>query len=320
MSAIAEPAKRFDVVGFGIAAVDDIVELEHFPEPDSKMPILSIERHGGGQSTTALVAAARQGMVCGYAGLLGANELSEFTRTLLRREGIQVVGGARYPEAQPYHSIVLLDASTGERTVLFSSDGVRGPAARDISEELIAASRFVLVDQLGPEGTLKACRCARESGTLVIADFERADDDRVHEAMLYVDHLIVPLRFALDLTGRNDPAQAAAELAKSGRACTAVTDGKHGCWFVTGGRGVVHQASFEVRVVDTTGCGDVFHGAYAAAIVMGMPPPGAIEYASAAAALKVTRRGAQAGIPNQAAVRAFLEQRRNSPCSAAVLP
>lgn len=298
--------KEFDVCGFGISAVDDVVELERFPSPDTKSPVLSIERHGGGQCTTALVAAARLGRKCAFAGLLGRNELSQYTISLLEREGINCRAEIKYPGAGPYYSIVLLDRSTGERTLLYSSALVRPPAPEDIDEDLIARSRALLVDQLGPAGTLQACRYAQRWGVPVIADLERTDDEALREAMTLVDHLILPEKVARELTGRDDPAESTQALAATKRACSAVTDGKNGCWFVTGGDARVrHQPAFEVEVVDTLGCGDVFHGAYASAIVRGLAVEEAIRYAAAAAALKATRKGAQSA-PNHQQVEALL--------------
>lgn len=299
----------YDLVGFGIAAVDDIVQLSRFPERDTKVPITRMERHGGGQTTTALITAARQGLRCVYGGLLGENDLSEFTRTTLHRESVEVSQTASHPEARPYYSIVLVDASTGERTLLYSSYGVRGPSPEDISEDLISSSRMLLVDQLGPAGTLCACRLATKWGTQIIADFERAGDDQLLQAVPLIDHLILPLRLARELTGCGEAPAAVTKLAENPRICTAVTDGSRGCWFITDGTGVLHQPSLPVDVVDTTGCGDVFHGAYAAAILLDMPVPHAIRYAAAAAALKATHTGAQQGIPNRATILSSLAGR-----------
>jgi sulfofructose kinase len=306
MSCDVPQGRAYDLVGFGIAAVDDIVQLAQFPERDTKVPVAAIERHGGGQCTTALVAGARQGLKCAYMGLLGRNELSDFMRTMLRREGIEVAAEGPYPDAKPYYSIILLDRSTGDRTILYSGDGVRGPSPEDISQKLIANSRALLVDQIGPAGALQACRYARECGTQVVGDFERADDELLLQAMSLTDHLIVPLRMAREVTGCCDAVEAVSKLAQPGRACTAVTDGSRGCWFIAGRSAVGHQPSFPVDVVDTTGCGDVFHGAYAAALLMGMPADQCIRYAAAAAALKATRYGAQQGIPDRAAIGSFL--------------
>ena len=297
--------QSFDLIGIGIAAVDEVVELPAFPQPDTKMPAVSIQRHGGGQCTTALVAAARLGLKCGYAGLLGENELSDFTRGYLGREGIAVRENRGFPDARPYYAVVLVDRSTGDRTILYTKDGVREPRPEDVPLDWLRRTRALLADQLGPEATVSACRIARELGVEIIADLERVDLPELQEIVRLADHLILPLRIARELTGRSHPADAVAVLAEQARRCTAVTWGAQGCWFVCGG-GVQHQPAYRVAVVDTTGCGDVFHGAYAAAILDGLAVTEAIRFASATAALKATRTGGQAGIPSRDAVDRFL--------------
>jgi sulfofructose kinase len=106
------------------------------------------------------------------------------------------------------------------------------------------------------------------------------------------------------LTGQNDPAAAAKKLWTPERRAVVVTCGREGCWYV--GREqpdvALHQPALKVEAVDTTGCGDVFHGAYAAAVVHGFDLPTAIRFAAVAAGLKATCRGGQAGIPNRLTV------------------
>jgi hypothetical protein len=99
-----------------------------------------------------------------------------------------------------------------------------------------------------------------------------------------------------------------------------VTGGDRGCWYAEGAGAVHHVPAFEVAVVDTTGCGDVFHGAYAACIARGEPVRQAIRVAAAAAALKATRPGGRAGIPTRPAVDAFLAARPVIEAQAAVAP
>lgn len=311
MTVVDLDRRTYDIVTFGIAAVDDIVELREFPLANTKAPITSIERLPGGQSSTALVAAARQGLRCAYAGMLGHNELSDFTRKVLERENINLVSEIRYPNARPCYSIILLDHSNGERTILYFSDSENVIRNADISETLIADSRILLVDQVGPEGTLRACQLARDHGTQVIADFERVNHPQLLESLQFVDHLILPLRLVRDLTGCNDAEAALRALAKTKRACTAATDGSSGCWFIADHEEVQHQPAFDVEVVDTTGCGDVFHGAYAAAIIQGYSIADSMRRASAAAALSATRRGGQAGIPDLAAIDELLTNSSN---------
>jgi sugar/nucleoside kinase (ribokinase family) len=305
--AFSTESRVFDLFGFGIAAVDDLVEVAHFPQPGSKVEVLSRQRQGGGLCATALVTAARLGLRCLYGGFLGSNELSDFVRETFRGEGIEVLHEVDYPHAEPFHSIILVDRSTGERTILYSRDHVVEPRPPTIRADFIASSRALFVDHLGPEGTVHACKIAHKFGIPVIADIENAYETGVRDVMLLTDHLIIPVRLGREFTGFDSPEAIVLSLAQE-RACTAVTDGPRGCWFVEGGRdGQVHyQAAFDVRAVDTTGCGDVFHGAYAAGLLLGMPVSEAIRFAAAAAAIKATRPGGQLGIPDRPTVEQFL--------------
>jgi sulfofructose kinase len=301
----AEP--RYDLLGFGIAAVDDIIEVAEFPRPGTKQEVLSKRRHGGGLCATALVAAAHLGCRCYYAGVLGRNDLSDFIRSVFKREGIGYSEETRFPDAQPCHSVILVQPSTGERTILHSHEGVIAPAPGHLRLETVARARALFVDQLGPACGLEACHLARDLGIPTIGDIERTDDDAIRELSEAIDHLIVPIRVANALSGCSQP-EAATYAMHHSRACTTVTDGVRGCWFIEGAKGGVrHQPAFRVRAVDTTGCGDVFHGAYAAGLLSGMTAAERIRFAAAVAAIKATQPGGQTGIPNRAAVERFLE-------------
>jgi len=142
----------------------------------------------------------------------------------------------------------------------------------------------------------------------VVADFEHGPGPEADRVLALVDHLIVPLGFARAYTGVREPTEAVRWLAETPRSCTAVTAGERGSWFVTGDAPgeVRHQPAFQVEVVDTTGCGDVFHGAYAAAVAWGWPAARSIRFAAATAAIKATAPGGRAGIPGRDAVEQFL--------------
>ncbi len=112
---------------------------------------------------------------------------------------------------------------------------------------------------------------------------------------------------ARQLTGRDDAESVVQVLARTPRDCTAVTCGEEGCWFTDeSGAGVSHQPAFETEVVDTTGCGDAFHGAYVASIIRGGSVAASIRFASAAAAINATTVGAQAGLPRRDQVERLL--------------
>jgi sugar/nucleoside kinase (ribokinase family) len=123
-----------------------------------------------------------------------------------------------------------------------------------------------------------------------------------------VDHLILSRRFASQLTDESRPDRILEALWNPHRRTVAVTGGEDGCWTLENGE-LQHFPAFPVKVVDTTGCGDVFHGVYAATLAWGWPLEERIRYASASAAIKAGERGAQKGIPSREAVEAFLRER-----------
>src|SRR5262249_39357938 len=119
---------------------------------------------------------------------------------------------------------------------------------------------------------------------------------------------ILSWEFARATTGAETPAQAARALWGPQRQAVVVTNGDQGCWTLSAEHPgqVAHQPAFQVNVVDTTGCGDVFHGAYAAGLVRGLPVGGRVGLPAAAAALKAPRPGGQAGAPTLAEVEQFI--------------
>src|SRR5262249_44758737 len=150
----------------------------------------------------------------------------------------------------------------------------------------LRSARALLVDHFGIEGMTRAARIARSAGVAVIADFERNEWPGFAELLGLVDHLIVSRDFAARLTGERQPAAAVEKLWDTGRAVAVVTGGMEGCWYLDRHSGSVqHQPAFVVQTVDTTGCGDVFHGAYASALARGLDLKQRIRFASAAAAL-----------------------------------
>ncbi|HZU35113.1 MAG TPA: PfkB family carbohydrate kinase [Gemmataceae bacterium] len=297
----------YDVLGLGCTAVDDLLYIGAFPEPDSKIQVRRSERQCGGLTATALVAAARLGARCAFAGVLGQDADSNFVRGCLEREGIDTGPAVFHPGARPIHSTILVDERANTRTILFDLTGSAGADPAAPPADVIRSCRVLFVDHYGVEGMTRAARLARAAGVAVVADFERHEYPGFAALLALVDHLIVSRDFAHRLLGESDPVQAARQLWAEGRDTVAVTAGEQGCWYRTAqDTDVRHQPAFRVSVVDTTGCGDVFHGAYAAALAQGMAASDRIRFASAAAALKAMRPGAQAGIPDGSAVKAFL--------------
>ena len=283
------PRPEFDIFGLGTIAVDDCLYVDSYPPPDQKARINREGRNVGGQIATALAAASRLGARCAYAAVLGEDELSVAALAALETAGVDCRFIQRAPGAGPIHSVIILDEKAGTRNIFFNVSRTAPVPASQISQETIGSTRVLLVDQFGPDTAIHAARLARQAGTAVVMDLEWLDAPRLDEMMSLADHLLVPRDFAVAYTGSSTSAQAAEELhRRNPRACTAVTCGTEGCYYLHASAPVQHLPTWRVESVETTGCGDVFHGAYAAALAGGKEVLDCLRFASAAAAAFAT--------------------------------
>lgn len=296
--------KRWDVLGMGCAAVDDALYVERYPAGDTKIRVRRRQRRVGGLTTAALLTAARMGGACAYAGQLGHDDLSAFVEDELRRIGVDVAPVVRAAEGSPAHAIVILGDEDHTRTIFFHSDGLLGAHEALPPVDVIEATRVLFVDTWGIPGMLRAARIARAAGIPVVADFERGEHPLFEELQALVDHLILSEEFALRWTGGDTAQEALRRLWTPQRTAVAVTAGERGCWLLDDD-GLHHQPAFQVEVVDTNGCGDAFHGAWALALARDYPLRECARIAAAAAALKATQPGLT-GVPAMSEIHDFI--------------
>ena len=302
--------KQFDVLGLGCAAVDDILYVERYPCADTKMHVLRRERHCGGLTATALVAAARLGAKCAFAGTLGFDDGSEFVLETFRRERVNIAHVVRRKGAGPVRSVIIVDERRGTRNIFADVNEVRGANANLPKRQIIASTRVLFIDYFGMAGNLRAARIARAAGIPIVSDLERTRVNGMKKLLALVDHPIFSRRAAEELTGERNPACAARKIWDGTRETVIVTCGEEGAWFISREQQRPKRISaFSVNAVDTTGCGDVFHGAYAAMLARGLEVEERIRFAAATAALKATQHGGQSGIPTRNAVEQFLRSR-----------
>ena len=295
-----------DVLGLGCLAVDEILLSPIWPEPDTKTRLLARDRQGGGLTGNAMVAAARFGAKVSYGGSLGVDDDSRFLRDLYLKEGINLTHCRTDPQFRPIRSTIVIDQSQNTRTIWFDLPGHLGAREDWPPAELITQSKVLFVDHYGMEGMIRAAKIARASGVEVVADFERDEHPRFEEILPLVDHLILSSKFATKRTGLQNPRDAVEALAKIGAKVTIVTNGELGAW-VVGEGSCFSIPAYPVTVVDSTGCGDAFHGVYAACLAKGLGLFDRLKFATAAAALKAKHLGAQRGLPTRQEVETFLD-------------
>lgn len=296
----------YDVLGLGAIAVDDLLFVDHYPPAEAKVRVQTRLRQAGGLTGNALVAAARLGARAAYAGLIGDDELSHFVMQVFDREGVDHGASVARSDARPAHSTIIVDQRHHTRTIFSSAEGELGPDAQRPDAAVLRRARVLLIDHHGVEGTRRAAEIARCGGVAVVADMERDPGGRFADVLALVDHLVLSQRFACQMCGSDDPAEACRRLWRDDRQAVVVTCGSAGCWYFDAAGGPVHQPAFPVDVVDTTGCGDVFHGAYCTGLARGMGLAARVRFAAAAAGLKAMHAGGQAGAPTLAAVEQLL--------------
>jgi sulfofructose kinase len=302
---------KFDVLALGAVAVDDLFYIDSYPGPDEKRPILRHQRQCGGMSAIAAITASRLGCRSAYAGVLGRDELSDFGIAQMRQEGVNLRHLARREGVRPIHSIIIIDSSTGTRNIFYYRRRFVGAARDWPPEEVIRGARVLFADWYSIPGMIRAARLARAAGIPVVADFEQEGLPGFATLLALADHLILSQGFAAKLTGVSDPRRAVVRLWNGRQKLVGVTCGAKGCFYVTAEKPSLarHQPAFKVKAVDTTGCGDVFHGAYAVALARGMKASDRIRFAAAAAALKAGQSGgAQGGIPTLAQTMRLMRQ------------
>jgi len=289
------PATKVDVVGLGLNATDTVLMVREFPPLGGKERLTSIERQAGGQVATALVTCHRLGLRTRYIGKVGDDEGGRFQLASLRREGMDVryVRVVRNTPNQLGHIIV--DQKTGERTVFWDRDPRLATLPSELSREAIRSTKVLHIDGCDVEAALRAARWAREAGALVVADLDTAYK-KVETLFPYVDYLMASANFLPAVTGHDDPFRVLEYMSREyGVPAPGMTLGRDGALLYWQGR-FHYSPGFVVETRDTTGAGDVFHGAFIYGLIVGWEMGRILDFSNAMAGLNCTRLGARGGI------------------------
>jgi sugar/nucleoside kinase (ribokinase family) len=301
-------APHCDLFGFGQISIDHVATVDGLPPLGGKSSMLAYEVLPGGQVATATLAAARLGLRTCFAGSVGGDTAAEIALAPLVAAGVEVGGVRRVAGATTRLAVILVDRKSGERTVLGHRDPRLRIAAADAPVTRAAAARCLLVDAEDADASAALAAAARAAGVPVVADVD-ALAPGVESLLAHVDFPLVSRSFAetfgLDGTVRSGLRR----LVGLGARMAVATLGERGCLAVAGDREIA-AAGFEVAPRDTTGAGDVFHAAFAWALLEGLEGEALLAAANAAAALSCRGLGAQGDLPTRAELEAFLRERR----------
>ncbi len=293
------------ILGVGIACLD-FVFLADRAQSGGQSPVRDHVVEGGGLVATALVTVARLGAHAEIVTWLGDDWAGREVLDGLSGEGLDVTRARVVAGASTPVSFIQVEPGTGERTI-YHRHGVGLPGDGHVDfVDAPPACDVVVVDGLWPGTARAVAEVARLGGIPVVGDF--CPDEAREDLAKMVDALIVPRPCAEKLWPTKSWEQRLRALTDLGPAFAAITAGEQGCHY-TDGDEIRHCPAFEVDVVDTTGAGDVFHGAFAYALANQWTASKSVEFASAAAALSCSELGGRKGIPTLEETLSFLRAR-----------
>jgi sulfofructose kinase len=292
----------------GLAVQDTILTLPALPTAPGKVRASARREVGGGPAATAAVAVARLGAPARFAGLLGADATGDAIVAELAAEGVDTAGLLRLADWPSPASVVLVDAA-GERLIVVHAAPLAEETALPALDVDLDGMGAILCDCFWPAGAKRLIAASARRGlpSVLDADVNRHDRATIAPLVAEASHVVFSRGGLAQFASTDDIADglAAAAAARSGPArLLGVTDGADGLYIWTGG-GVVRSRPPRVTALDTTGAGDAFHGALALGLANGWEEERAIALAHAVAALKCTRPGGRAGLPDRAALTAF---------------
>jgi sulfofructose kinase len=291
------PSVLFDVVGIGQNSVDLLAVVAEYPANNSKQRLQRFARLPGGPIATALAVCSRLGWQARYVGNFGDDDLGTLSRESLVEAGVDVSASRTVAGTPNQFAIVLVDARSGNRTVLWDRHPALTMEAAAVSRDAVTAGRLLIVDCHETAAATEAARLARAAGIPSVGNSSAA--------------IIASEAFPTEFTGYDSPGKALEAMAREFSApLVCVTLGAHGSLARVGGR-EIRTPAFPIDCVDSTGAGDAFRGGFAAGCLRA--PDADIEdvltYANAVAALNCRALGARGAMPTAEEVKQLMSAR-----------
>ena len=297
-----------DVAGLGCACLDFLGIVPHLPDRDDQVWMSGSTQQGGGMVSTALVTLSRLGVSTAFAGKIGNDMAGRVVKEEFDLYGVDSAHLVMEPGARTPVSMILVDESTGQRTIMAGGSSVE-MSPSEVPAGVVASAKYLLLDTTTRQAALAAAGIARDAGVPVVLDADSLSRPQdIGELLRSTDYLIASKVFAEALTGLTSPSKAVEALAGYGSSAAVVTLGEAGSLTLAGGRSF-HTPAFPVEVVDTTGAGDVYHGAFIFGLLREWRLEKTAEFASAVAAMSCTRLGGRQGIPTLDEAISFLRDR-----------
>lgn len=287
------------IVCLGITVLDRIQRVDSLPTTGGKFVAKDYFEVGGGPAATAAVAVAKLGHNVDFIGRVGQDSVADTMLTELASYGVNVDKAVKIQGASSAFSAVLVD-DEGERMIINYQDKSLSRNIEPLKTIDFSQYETVLTDVRWPEGAKYALEQAKAFNIPSVLDADIAPDP-IDDLVALADHVAFSEPGLAKFTATEDPIEGLIIAQKQTQGVVYVTVGSKGCYWLEGDE-LKHQAGIKVDVVDTTGAGDVFHGALAVAVAETQQTRESIIFSNTVAALKCTKRGGREGIPSRAEV------------------
>ena len=299
--------KNFDYIGIGFCSNDHLAVLPFIPM-DTKVRMLSHQIMGGGPAANSTAGAASLGLSAAFVGTVGDDADGDMILRDFRTQGVDTSMVKVRPGATSAIAYLWIEEKTGNRSCAWTREGLDELTADEINPEAIASAKILHVDGHNAAGAIAAAKVAREAGVLVNYD-AGTHRDGMEELLGLADLMICSEEFILKLTGLKDAEEAVRQVwAKYRPKVCGATMGVRGS-MAFNGKEFVRCPAFKVeKVVDTTGCGDLFHTGFAIRYLETQDLMECQRFGAAVSAIKCRGlSGRPPSAPTRAEVEAFLQ-------------
>lgn len=303
--------KTFDIAGLGVCTLDLLMLIEEFPGEERIQRVETSVLQGGGPVSTALAAAARLGATTQLIDRLGDDWRGDLIFSELERIGVDVRHLSRAPGETSCIASAWVRKRDGGRCIAFAPGSAPELEKWEFPAGVAESARILHTNGRHQAAMFEAARRAREAGTLVSFD---GGAGRFRAKLLdflpLVDIAIVAREFAEKLAGAEEIETAARAIRALGPSLIGITDGLRGSWIFPPDGDDFHQPAFPLDdTVDTTGCGDVYHGSFLTGLAQNWPLRECARIASAVAALNSRALGGRGNLVDLDTARAFADSR-----------
>ncbi|MEQ1648104.1 MAG: PfkB family carbohydrate kinase [Hyphomicrobiaceae bacterium] len=304
------PPRRIICVGH--SALDRTYRIEHFPAEPTKVRALEHVEAGGGMAANAAVAIARLGGKVELWSRIGDDAAGQVIKAGLKAERVDVRYVQSFDQTRSSTSAVIVD-ERGERLIVGQRDAGMPSSTDWLPLERVRDAHAVLGDVRWLEGLRAVFSEARLHGVPTILDADLGAREALPDVLALTDYAIFSAAALREFTSITDPAQdlsgALQQVLDHGVLHAGVTLGREGyCWREANAMGAPLDGQVSaphVDVIDTTGAGDAFHGAFTLMMAEGRSSRECATIAAEVAARKCTRLGSRAGLPRRAEIAAL---------------